>query len=159
MSRRKVITVILLSIPVLLFILVVGGLASLSIFSPGPKSLGVTNGKLSPCPSSPNCVCSESDDGEHHIQPFAYTGDGKEALVRVKRIIENEPRTRIVTSRDNYLHAEFTSLIFRYVDDVEFLIDEKTHVLEVRSASRAGHSDLGANRRRVENLRTAFSKQ
>jgi len=65
-------------------------------------------------------------------------------------------RVRIVTAGETYLHAEFTSAVFRFVDDVEFLLDDAEKVVHVRSASRVGHSDLGVNRKRVEALREAF---
>jgi uncharacterized protein (DUF1499 family) len=68
-------------------------------------------------------------------------------------------RVEIIENRDNYLHAEFTSLIFRFVDDVEFLIDAPNGVIQVRSASRKGYSDMGVNRRRVEEIRKQFSAE
>ena len=51
-----------------------------------------------------------------------------------------------------YLHYEFTSLLLRFVDDVEFLFDEATKTVHFRSASRTGYSDLGVNRRRMEQM-------
>jgi uncharacterized protein (DUF1499 family) len=67
-------------------------------------------------------------------------------------------RVRIVTQRDDYLHAEFTTPLLRFVDDVEFLADPAAGVIHVRSASRVGYSDLGVNRRRVRRIREAFEK-
>lgn len=74
----------------------------------------------------------------------------------MKSIILSEPRTRIVEEQPGYLHAVFTSLVFRFQDDVEILRDADAQVLHVRSASRVGHSDLGVNRKRVERLRQRF---
>ena len=82
---------------------------------------------------------------------------GPAALARLKSKVLAQPRARITEARVGYFRAEFTSLIFRFVDDVEFLLDENEHVIHVRSASRVGHSDLGANRQRVERLRAAFA--
>ena len=57
---------------------------------------------------------------------------------------------------DQFIHVEFTSNIFRFIDDVEFYLTEQG-VIHFRSASRIGHSDLGVNRRRVEMIRIAFN--
>jgi len=69
------------------------------------------------------------------------------------------PRMVIITETESYLHAEATSLIFRFRDDVEFVIDQQANVIHFRSASRVGHSDLGANRVRMEEIRKAFKHQ
>jgi len=63
----------------------------------------------------------------------------------------------IITEEGSYLHAETRSFLFRFVDDVEFMMDTDSRVIHVRSASRTGYSDLGVNRRRVERLRRAFN--
>lgn len=65
-------------------------------------------------------------------------------------------RARIVAAEERYIHAAFTSALFRFVDDVEFFLDEGTRTIHVRSASRVGYSDFGVNRRRVEEIRTRF---
>ena len=70
-------------------------------------------------------------------------------------ILASEPRVRVVEQQERYLRAEFTSLVFRFVDDVEFLIGERQ--IDVRSASRIGHSDFGVNRKRIEHLRRRLS--
>jgi len=79
-----------------------------------------------------------------------------EALARLKQVLQEEPRTTIVTEEGGYLHAEVRSFLFRFVDDVEFTLDADNRVIHVRSASRTGYSDFGVNRRRVERLRTFF---
>jgi uncharacterized protein (DUF1499 family) len=62
----------------------------------------------------------------------------------------------VITETENYIHATFTSRIFRFVDDVEFYFMRDAPVIHVRSASRVGYSDLGVNRKRVEKIRQAF---
>lgn len=119
-----------------------------------PDNVGITTDRLAPCPSSPNCVSSQSEDPDHYIQAIAYKGDSKEALNKLKSIINSQPRTKIITQSDNYLYAEFSSRWMGYVDDVEFSIN--TGMIDVRSASRLGESDLGVNRQRIENIRTQF---
>ncbi len=120
--------------------------------------LGVQGGRLIPCPASPNCVCSQAADGDHQIPPLAFTGTGTEALESLRGAIQAQPRATVVESKQDYLRAEFRSAIFRFVDDVEFLVDPTAKVIHVRSASRVGYSDLGVNRKRVERLRAAFER-
>jgi len=138
-------------------ILLVLGLAALiGCQMKTPPATGLSQGRLLPCPDSPNCVCSQTTDADHQIDPIRFSGEPNAALERMKQVILAEPRTRIVAESPGYLHAVFTSLVFRFQDDVEILVDDGTKVLQVRSASRVGHSDLGANRKRVERLRAEF---
>ncbi len=123
-----------------------------------PAGLGARDGKLLPCTSSPNCVSSQAPDEKHRIAPLHYTGPAADAMRRLETIVLGMPRTSVVTLTDTYLHAEFTSFIFRFVDDVEFLADDTAKVIHVRSASRIGHSDLGVNRKRVELIRVRWHK-
>ena len=118
-----------------------------------PSGLGVTAGKLAPCPDSPNCVSSQAEDAGHHIAPFKYQGSLADAKGEVKKVVAALPRTKIITETNDYLHVIFTTAIMRFVDDVEFYFDDQRKVIEVRSASRVGHSDLGVNRKRIETIR------
>jgi uncharacterized protein (DUF1499 family) len=132
-------------------------LALFSLFARQPTNLGVHDGRLAPCPDRPNCVCTQAADEAHRIEPLTYDGTPEEARARLKAALATLPRTRVVTETPDYLHAECTSLVFRFVDDVELLIDRERKVIHFRSASRVGHSDLGLNRRRMERLRQAFA--
>jgi uncharacterized protein (DUF1499 family) len=114
-------------------------------------------GRLSPCPSTPNCCCSQDPDPGHFIEPFHFSGDVASARAALVRAIESLPRTRLVVDEPLRLRAECRSLVFRWVDDLELLIVPEG-VIHVRSASRVGHSDFGVNRRRVERLRVAFER-
>ncbi len=123
----------------------------------GPASgLGVRDGRLAGCPATPNCVSSFADDGDHRIESLALEGDPSAAMARLRRVLEQTPRTRVVDATDRYLHAEATSLLWGYVDDLEILIDAEGRQIHFRSASRTGYSDLGVNRRRVRDLVEAF---
>ena len=122
-----------------------------------PMNLGVHDGKLAPCPATPNCVLSQSTKKDHAVQPMRFSGTTAEAMADLKKVLSGMPRTSIVTATDTYLHAECTSLLFRFVDDVEFWIDESTRTIHLRSASRLGSSDLGVNRKRIEGLRAALN--
>jgi uncharacterized protein (DUF1499 family) len=109
---------------------------------------------LSPCPSSPNCVSTQAQDESHAIAPLRYQKTRAEAKEALKAIIRTLPRTKLVEEDDTYLHYEFTSLLLRFVDDVEFLFDDEAKTIHFRSASRTGYGDLGVNRRRMEEIRT-----
>ena len=121
-------------------------------------ALGVNEGKLSPCPESPNCVSSQSSDPSHYVEPLSYPDTQENAKNRLLKIIQSMSRSQIISTTDNYIHVEYTSLIFRFVDDVEFLFDGEQKLIHIRSASRVGYSDLGANRNRVETIRQKFQK-
>lgn len=115
-----------------------------------PSNLGVKEGKLAPCPSSPNCVSSQAtpEDATHFIAALPLAD-----IARIRAIVEGMERTRVIEAGANYLYAEFESKLMGFVDDVEFYRDATTGVVHVRSASRLGQSDLGVNRQRVETLR------
>jgi uncharacterized protein (DUF1499 family) len=113
---------------------------------------------LAPCPGSPNCVSSRApeSDHEHYIAPFRFSGDPTSAWQRLKSAVLAEKRITLVAEQGTYLHAEIRSLLFRFVDDVEFSLDSNAGLIHVRSASRVGYSDFGVNRKRVERIRVAF---
>lgn len=126
--------------------------------SPPPQP---TTGHLLPCPSSDNCVNSEADSADtvHSIAPLAPpTGHSmpNDALARLRGIVLAMPRTTIVGGSPTTLRATFSSRIFGFTDDVEFRVDPKLRVIQVRSASRRGYGDLGVNRERVEAIRAAW---
>lgn len=123
-----------------------------------PTNLGVQSGKLAPCPSTPNCVNSQSQDTEHKIEPLTYNSTAAQAIADLKTVIQSFPKTKIVAETDNYLYAEFTIKLIGFVDDVEFYIDDAAKTIHVRSASRLGQSDLGVNRKRIETLRAKLNE-
>jgi uncharacterized protein (DUF1499 family) len=115
-----------------------------------------TNDRLSPCPTSPNCVSSLSEDKSHYVEPLKYNGTPEEAREKLISVINSMKRSEIVTAEMNFIHATFKSTLFGFVDDVEFSFDDQRKVIDVRSASRTGCSDLGVNRKRVEEIRKRF---
>lgn len=123
-----------------------------------PMDLGIKDGRLAPCPQTPNCVSSQSQDSTHQIAPLTYREDSATAFAKLKQLIRGMERTAIVAEDEPYLHAEFTIPLLGFVDDVEFYLDEAAGVIHVRSASRLGESDLGVNRKRIETLRTRFNE-
>ena len=98
-------------------------------------------GQFAPCPAKPNCVSSKSSVSLHKIAPINYKGRSQDAREKILGIIKSMPRTKISADEDNFIHVEFTSKIFRFVDDVEFYFEE-LGTIHFRSASRIGHSDM-----------------
>ncbi len=123
-----------------------------------PK-LGINNSQLMPCPKTPNCVNSQATDEKQFIQPINFTGTRQEAHDCLLKILKAWKRTKITVVQENYIRVEFTSKMFRFVDDVEFYYPStraEKIIIHTRSASRVGHSDLGANRKRIEQIRNKF---
>ncbi len=118
-----------------------------------PNTIGLTESRLQPCPASPNCVASEADDSQHRIAPFRFTGEASEAWNALKTIVAGLPRTIIITEDGRYLHAEARSLVFRFVDDLEFHLRPDDDLIAIRSAARTGRSDFGVNADRIEVVR------
>lgn len=133
-------------------------LALFSFSGSRPANLGIQNGTLAACPSTPNCVNSQTADPSHTIAPLRYSSTPETAFATLKQTIQAQPRTKIVSETENYLYAEFTSSLMGFVDDVEFYLDKPAGLIQVRSASRLGESDLGVNRQRVESIRAALQK-
>ena len=119
-----------------------------------PKNLGVTGGVLAACPSSPNCVSSFAADERHYIAPFSFTDEPTAAFARLTQMLRQRRDATIIEEGSSYLRVELRTTLF--VDDAEFLLDKENKVIQLRSASRLGYSDLGKNRSRIEELRAAF---
>lgn len=115
--------------------------------------------KLTPCPQSPNCVSSLAEDASHYVEPFRYEGDAAKVRYEILSILNAMNGVRVTESDDDYIHAEFTSSIFRFIDDVEFYFEPAEKVVQVRSASRKGYYDLGVNRRRIEKIRNLLNQK
>ena len=150
-QRRTVsLLITLLAVPILSFSL-------LSLTGRRPLNLGVRDGKLAPCPTSPNCVSTQADDDPHRIAPMVSSLSATDSLRCLKLVLAEMPRVTLITEGPDYLHAEFRSALFRFVDDVEFFVVPDEQMIHFRSASRVGHGDLGVNRRRMELIRQRFA--
>lgn len=148
----KAVTIFQLTVGVVLLVPV--SLAAASIVAQGKEvELGLLDGRLRDCPDSPNCVCS--DQGS--IDPLPFEGDPEEAWAALAALLESTERVERVTWTEDYGHVVFRSPLFRFPDDVEFRLDAPAGRIQVRSASRIGYSDLGANERRIEALRASWS--
>ncbi len=118
-----------------------------------PETLGVHDARLAPCPARPNCVCSDDAHAPHHVAPFELRTSPEEAWPAIESVVADLPRTTIVSRDERYLHAESEGALLGFVDDLELHLRPERDQVAVRSASRLGYSDLGVNRRRVEELR------
>ena len=128
-------------------------LAIIQFLSKRPDNIGISGGKLKACPDIPNCVCSYSKEEKSEIEPFLYSKSIPEQKSVLIEIIQKYPRTKIIKNEGNYIYAEFRSLAWRFIDDVEFLFDENAKCIHFRSASRIGTNDFGTNRKRLEDIR------
>ena len=82
-----------------------------------------------------------------------------DAQQSIRQLIQGMQEARIVRDEPGYIRAEFSSRVFKFVDDVEFVLDAETRRIDYRSASRTGYYDFGVNRRRAEALRQALIKR
>jgi len=122
----------------------------------GLVELGPGDSRLRPCPDSPNCVRSEPGSGAATLPPLAFSCDPDRAFASIVSFLEDQPRVELLEVGRSYLHAVCYTPLLRFADDLELRLDREAGVIHVRSASRVGHSDLGANRARVEDLRARW---
>ena len=120
------------------------------------KPIGIVDGKFHPCPKSPNCVSTQAIDDKQKMEPINYSGSLIDAKAKIVSIINSLKRSKIVTNEENYIHTEFRTATFRFVDDVEFLFDDKEKIIHFRSRARMGYSDMGVNRKRMEEITKLF---
>ncbi len=129
-----------------------------------PGNLGVRDGRLKPPSKTPNSVSSQASLWSDHVQrgaaqidPLPLRGDGPATMAALKRIVEAMPGAVIIEAREDYLYAQFSTRLLRFVDDTEFWFDPAAQVVQVRSASRVGKGDLGVNRQRIETIRARLA--
>jgi len=123
------------------------------------KPIGILNGKFHPCPKSPNCVSTHATDDKQKMNPIKFSGSLNEAKDKIIDIISSLKRSKIITNKENYIHAEFRTATFKFVDDVEFLFDDSEKIIHFRSRARSGYSDMGVNRKRMETIGNKYGNQ
>lgn len=129
--------------------------------SPRPTDLGLTNDQLKPCPGTPNCISTQStstDSYEHREPVPAKEATSTQTIEAIVKIVEKTPRTNIIERTDNYLYVEFRTFAMRFIDDVEFYVDDTQHLIHYRSASRLGRKDFGANGKRMEQIIAKYNE-
>ena len=148
---------VILIIIIASILLAIAALSVLGYMSQSGRANGLVEGRLTQCPDTPNCVCSEfAADAAHYIGPLVISSDDTAQIMgRLKSIIR-EMGGSIEQERDNYLAATFTSAIFRFVDDLEIRIDLENNLIHLRSASRVGRSDGGVNRQRIDRVKKSY---
>jgi uncharacterized protein (DUF1499 family) len=114
--------------------------------------------RLPDCPDTPNCVSSQASSPERRVDPLHGGDNASDARERLIQVLDSLPRVTWREESGQLIRAEFTTRLLRFTDDVEFRIADDG-LIHVRSASRLGYSDLGANRARVEDLRRRLADQ
>ena len=132
-----------------------------SCSAPRPTNLDLGTFKdhpsLKPCPDKPNCVVSHKFEEEHYLEPIQVTSNKERAHKKISGILSKNSSAKIITTSPDYIHAEYTSSVFKFVDDIEFYFGAG-NVVHFRSASRTGRSDFGVNKKRVEEIRFKFQQ-
>jgi uncharacterized protein (DUF1499 family) len=123
-----------------------------SVSCAGVETLGVSECQLAQCPDSPNCVSTQSEGKRHAMKPLPYLQTREASREKILSILKGMKRTEIVKQTESYIHAECRTALWRFVDDVEFFLDETARVVHFRSASRVGTYDFGLNRRRMNEI-------
>lgn len=123
--------------------------------------LGCSNGEITmqdrsaqPCGDKPNCVSTQDSREEFTLAPFTLMENA--SLDEIEKAALSLGRAKTADKEQNYLRIEYTSRVFRFVDDLELRIEDNN--LIVRSESRTGHSDFGVNRKRADALREALKQ-
>ena len=124
-----------------------------------PSELGINDGKLADMPSSPNAVSSQSADPEKRVSPIPFSGNREESIMKIKEALSLYGRIEIKDETEDYIHAVSTTEKMKYHDDLEFYFDDNAKIIQFRSASRVGYSDMGLNRERYNHLITLYSQQ
>ena len=101
---------------------------------------------LTACNSPLNCVFVQKE-----------FKDADKAFDQLKKIAGSIPRTTVLEDSNSYWKGVCRSLIFKFPDDLEILKINKG-VIQIKSASRIGASDLGVNRGRVNYLLRQLEK-
>lgn len=126
------------------------------------RAIGLVDGQLARCIAKPNCVCSEyPEDSTHYIEPFVIP-DNLQSPQQVSQLMKNvleKAGGKVQIQSNSYLSAIFESRFLGFIDDVEIRIDMSSKRVYLRSASRVGYSDLGANRSRATTIYSLLEKK
>ncbi len=129
-----------------------------------PNNIGVTSERLKPPSKTRNSVSSQAHLYTDHVQmqyasieplPFKNNNAANSMQVLIS-VLKNTPGVTIVDAKPDYIYAHAKTKVLKFVDDVEFWVNPAKGVIDVRSASRLGREDFGANRVRVEAIRSAY---
>ena len=114
--------------------------------------VGVKDGRFRPLSSKPNNISTQASEPEKRVDPLEFKATAKETSTALIIAIHSVGKATLEVEDEDYLHAVFTTPLMRFHDDAEFWLDVEEKLVHVRSASRAGYSDMGMNRRRYQKL-------
>lgn len=132
-------------------------MASLMALYVHPSRLSADGHTLAPCPNTPNCVSTEATEALQRMPTVPFADSPLLAQARASAALLAEPRSKVTAQQPGYIHGECRSFLFRFVDDVEIVVDSSAHVFRFRSASRVGRSDMGVNRQRMTRITDRLS--
>ncbi|TFG00216.1 MAG: DUF1499 domain-containing protein [Promethearchaeota archaeon] len=124
-----------------------------------PRNVGLVEGKFNPCPETNTCVSTMSPptDEKHYMEPIDFESSMEEVKEKILSVINSFKRSEIIKESENYIHASFTTFLFRWTDDAEFLIDNENKVIHFKSQTRLnGYYDWGKNRSRMKKFKKKF---
>jgi len=114
-----------------------------------PPEKPVAGAGLPACGLLPNCVNSQSGEGRKTYAPIPATAGQWQYL---KHWLASQSDWIVTTDSGNFVQAVAKTPLMHFSDDVQLLFVEDAQVIQVRSSSRLGIGDMGANRRRVKML-------
>lgn len=122
-----------------------------------PSSVRTAGMALATCPTSPNCVNSETDSADaHYVKPIVLGQHGDADWENLRALALEIKRSKLLAESEGYLHLQVSSFSRLFRDDLELRLLSERGLVHIRSASRIGYSDFGVNRKRVEALRRAL---
>jgi uncharacterized protein (DUF1499 family) len=121
-----------------------------------PNTIGVESGEFKPLKESPNGVSSQTNIVERKVSPLEMNTSVSEAKENIKKLILSYENTKLIKESNNYLHFVFTTKGFHFKDDVEFYFDSENKIIDFKSQSRIGYSDMGVNKERYEMIKKDF---
>tara|TARA_R110000850_G_scaffold22504_35_gene66707 strand:- start:297 stop:785 length:489 start_codon:yes stop_codon:yes gene_type:complete len=133
-----------------------GALLLLAAYSRANRPPHVGRGRLADDGPKPNFVSSTSSAPDRSVPPLRFDDNPDEAWHRLQEVLSQLPKTEVISSDSHYLYAQCRTPLFGFVDDLELLLNRDEKFIHVRSGSRVGRSDFGANHKRIDNLRAAF---
>ena len=111
------------------------------------------------CPHESNCtrVADQNVRGEG-LAPMRVAAGRDDVQTALEAWLEEQPRTRILSSQEGFVHAVQRTVFFRFPDDFTFQIscEGNETVIQVQSQSRLGLSDFGVNEKRVRGFYSGF---
>ena len=77
----------------------------------------------------------------------------------LKDWITQQEDWQVIIDDESFIQAVVSTSLMKFKDDIQLLYLAESDLIHVRSSSRLGLSDLGANANRVEKLRSLLSSE